>query len=168
MRLSLLSAFSLSALAIASAAEAQGRPEHLVLKAGMFDALDDEQTSANFGVEYRTRYIANQFRPVVGYDMNTDGGSYVYGGLNYDLSLISGITLTPGIAAGKYSKGDSKDLGGDIIFRPSAELSYVMDNKSRVGVVYEHLSNFGLEDNNPGTEIISVNYAHAISILGPN
>jgi lipid A 3-O-deacylase len=168
MRLSLLAALSLSTFALASAAEAQGRPEHLVLKAGMFDALDDEQSSANFGIEYRSRYIANQVRPVVGYDMNTDGGSYVYGGLNYDLSLISGLTLTPGIAAGKYTQRDSKNLGGDIMFRPSAELSYVMDNKSRVGVVYEHLSNFGLEDHNPGADTISVNYAHAVSILGPN
>ncbi len=168
MRLSLLTLLSLSVLGMATAAQAQGRPEHLVLGAGVYDALKGDETAADFNLEYRSRYLVGNLRPVIGATANTDGGLYTYGGFNYDIPLVAGITVTPGIAVGNYEKHDSKDLGGHLQFRSSAELSYTMDNKSRVGAQISHISNAGIYDHNPGVESIMVNYSHAISILGPN
>jgi len=59
-------------------------------------------------------------------------------------------------AAGVYDRGNDKDLGGSIQFRSGLELAYEMNPGSRVGAVFYHLSNAGLEPNNPGSESLVV------------
>ena len=44
-------------------------------------------------------------------------------------------------------------------FRSSLELAYRFDNRARLGLSFYHLSNASLDDNNPGTEVFSLNYS---------
>ena len=67
--------------------------------------------------------------------------------------------LTPSLAAGLYEDGDGKDLGHIVEFRSSLELAYRFDNRARLGLSFYHLSNASLDDNNPGTEVFSLNYS---------
>jgi hypothetical protein len=67
--------------------------------------------------------------------------------------------LTPSFAAGYYDNGDGVDLGHEVEFRSSIELSYRFDNRTRLGVSFYHLSNASIGDTNPGTEVLSVVYS---------
>ena len=59
---------------------------------------------------------------------------------------------------GAFSKGNGKDLGHEIEFRSTLEISYQLKNKNRIGLSVGHLSNAGIGDINPGTEILSLSY----------
>ncbi|MDP6622047.1 MAG: acyloxyacyl hydrolase, partial [Alphaproteobacteria bacterium] len=58
-----------------------------------------------------------------------------------------------------YHRGQGKDLGHWIEFRSQLELAYRFDDRSRLGVSLSHISNASLDDNNPGTESLMLNYA---------
>jgi lipid A 3-O-deacylase len=94
---------------------------------------------------------------------NLEGGVYGYFGLYADIS-IGPVVLSPEIAVGGYSQGDSLDLGGVLEFRETVDLSYRFDNGSRLGVRLAHISNAGVYDENPGAEEAYVIYSMP---LGP-
>ena len=89
--------------------------------------------------------------PVVGLLGNTDGGVFGYGGIYADLAYGS-FVVTPVLAAGGYSEGGSKDLGGVFQFRLEVGIAYEFDDGTRIGVRLGHISNAGIHDDNPGEE----------------
>ena len=89
----------------------------------------------------------------------SDGGAYGYGGISFDLFFGRRIVLTPSFAAGYYHEGNGRDLGHEVEFRSGVELAYRFDDRTRLGVLFYHLSNAGLGDHNPGTEVLSLSYS---------
>jgi hypothetical protein len=140
-----------------------GQGEHLSVYGGHFEISDDENDSAMLGVEYRFADQFNGLRPVVGAFGNADSGAYVYGGAYWDLPLgTAPFVITPGFAAGYYNEGASKDLGYDLEFRSTLEISYEFDSGNRLGVAISHLSNAGIGDSNPGTETVQLVYSYPL------
>ncbi|MBY0355377.1 MAG: acyloxyacyl hydrolase [Rickettsiales bacterium] len=137
----------------------------LVPYIGVFDVLDNKN-STQFGLEYRYVDIGYGVRPTIGGNVDSDGGAYVYGGLDWDLPLGYSFTLTPNFAVGLYHEGDSKDLGGTLEFRSGLEVSYAFENQSRVGVSFNHVSNASIYDSNPGAETLLVNYQLPLDWFG--
>ena len=90
---------------------------------------------------------------------SSDGAFYGFGGVLVDFYLGRRFVFTPSFAAGLYEDGDGKDLGHAVEFRSSVELAYRFNDRSRLGMSFYHLSNAGLSDNNPGTEVLSLNYS---------
>ena len=90
---------------------------------------------------------------------SSDAAFYGYAGVLVDFYMGRRVVLTPSFAAGLYEDGDGKDLGHAVEFRSSMELAYRFDDRSRLGVSFYHLSNAGLSNNNPGTEVLSLNYS---------
>ena len=90
---------------------------------------------------------------------NTDGGVYGFGGLYLDVFLHRRVVITPNLAVGGYSQGDSKDLGSVIEFRSGMEIAYRFDDRSRLGVAVHHISNASIDDRNPGVNSIVLTYA---------
>ena len=68
------------------------------------------------------------------------------------------MIFTPSIGFGYYDNGSGKNLGNDLQFRTTLELSYKLKNENRVGISIGHISNANLGDKNPGVEIISLTY----------
>ena len=68
------------------------------------------------------------------------------------------MIFTPSIGFGYYDNGSGKNLGNDLQFRTTLELSYKLKNENRVGLSIGHISNANLGDKNPGVEIISLTY----------
>jgi hypothetical protein len=130
----------------------------LAFGAGVFDVNDDEK-SAEFHVEIRTDYDLWIFNPIAGMIVNTDLGAYGYAGFQTDIYFGRRIALTPSLAVGWYERGDSKDLGHNVEFRSAVELSWRFDSRSRLGLQFYHLSNAGLDDKNPGTEVLAITWA---------
>ncbi len=139
-------------------AAAQDDPHFLTLAAGYYDINDDED-AAEFRAEFSARNKLWIFKPFGGLMGTSDKAFYGYAGLLVDVYFGRRIVVTPSLAAGLYEDGDGKDLGHIVEFRSSIELAYRFDNRSRLGLSFYHLSNAGLDDNNPGTEVLSLNYS---------
>lgn len=156
----LLPAMALAA-ALARPAAADD-PAFLNLGAGYYDINDDEE-AGEFRAEYWSDWRLLLFKPFVGVSATTDRAVYGYLGLRMDLYFGRRWMLIPSAAVGAYEDGDGKDLGHTIEFRTGAEIAYRFDDRSRLGIAFHHISNADLGDKNPGTEILTLNYAIPIN-----
>ena len=137
------------ALAWGAAAETTraDEPAFFAASAGGFDVNDDD-TSAEFRLEYRSDYRLWHVGPMFGLMANADGGVYGYGSVFLDIFFGKNWVLMPNVAVGAYREGSSKDLGSILEFRTGAEFAYRFDDKSRLGIAFQHISNAGLAHKN--------------------
>ena len=104
-------------------------------------------------------------KPFFGVELTNDSASYFLTGIYFEDNLgdlIEGSKskyyFTPSFGAGVYDDGSGKNLGNDIQFRTSLEVSYELKNNNRIGISFSHISNANLGDKNPGVEILSILY----------
>jgi opacity protein-like surface antigen len=133
---------------------------HLVLNAGWFDVVAGDEETVSFGAEYRHGdALLGVFKPMVAALGTAEGGFWIGAGVAVDVYLGDSVVLTGSFAPGYYEEGSGKDLGYPLEFRSQIELGYRFADYSRLTVGLSHLSNSGLwSDENPGTEIATVNY----------
>lgn len=107
-------------------------------------------TSAEAGFELRfpTRWPDADL--VAGLAGTEDSSLWAYAGGRYTFRLDRRWGFSLGLAVSVYEDGDGKDLGGPIEFRSHYELSYATGQRSRLSLIFYHLSNAGLYDKNPG------------------
>lgn len=125
---------------------------------GYYDIMDDDGDEAvdlRAEVRFATPLIW-EIRPWVGVEATTDGAFYGALGLLYDFEFAEDWYLTPSFGAGLYADGDGKDLGEAVEFRTQIELGHEFANDTRVSLAFSHISNAGLGDDNPGTEVLGV------------
>jgi hypothetical protein len=134
-------------------------PDFLVGGAGWFDMNRKKDTATSFNLEYRSDAKLWIFKPMAGVMATTDGAVYGYVGPAVDIYFGRRIVLTGMTAVGAYHHGDGLDLGHWVEFRSGLELAYRFDDRSRFGVGFHHISNAGIGDENPGTEILRIFYA---------
>lgn len=135
---------------------------------GIFNVLGDQDDDrvTQLGAEYRFEDAGYGLRPTLGFSVDWDGGLYGYGGVNWDIALWPNeLYLIPNFMVGAYSEGGSRDLGGPIEFRSGLELAYQLSNAHRVGVAFNHISNAGIYDRNPGAETLLINYSAPTNAL---
>lgn len=164
-RLSRTVAAALALAVVAGAGPARAAdPDFLSLSVGAFD-VNDDMTAAEFRLEYRSELEWWIFRPFTGLMGNSDGGFYGYGGVLVDVFFGRRFVLTPSFAIGAYDRGSGKDLGHSIEFRSQIELAYRFDDRSRLAISLDHMSNASLDEVNPGTESLMLTYAFPFEIL---
>lgn len=159
----LLGLVGLALLSGTALAEERAQPDLFSLGAGKFDVDDNHprNEAADFRLEYRFGSALLEagdwltVRPWVGAEVTSDGGVYGGGGLLMDIP-IGPLNLTPSFGAGLHYDGNGKQLGSALEFRSQAELSYRFENDSRLGIAYGHISNGGITEANPGSEILTV------------
>ncbi|MGB1540461.1 MAG: acyloxyacyl hydrolase [Rickettsiales bacterium] len=132
--------------------------EYVTLRAGLFD-IDDVYEAGHIGLEYRGPHYYKGLGPIAGLEANEDGGFFGYAGLDWDFMLGQHWVITPSFAIAAYEEGDSRDLGGTLEFRSGLEIDYQMANQHRAGLSLHHISNAGIYDSNPGTEVVMFNYS---------
>jgi len=137
----------------------QDAPRLLSLGVGAFDVIQGDDMAADFRVEYRHNKGLWFFRPWVSGEVTSDGALYGAAGFHSDFHLGSRIVVTPSFGVGAYYEGAGLDLGSVIEFRSQLEVAYRFDDQSRLGVAISHLSNAGIGDRNPGTEIATLYYS---------
>jgi len=121
--------------------------------------LDDDKDSVDFRAEYRSDYkLLGVAKPWLGIEATTDQAIYGLGGILVDLYFGRRWVFTPSFGAGAYSDGNGKDLGHTVEFRSQLEFGYRFDDRSRLSMAVSHISNAGLGDSNPGTEIATIYY----------
>ena len=130
---------------------------------GYYNFMEKNAPAADFRLEYRpnsTIFIKN-LKPWAAVEFTTDASLWVGGGLLYDWKFQDRWYLTPSIGAGTYTHGSSdQDLNFPIQFRTQLEISYEFNDSSRLGLGFSHMSNAGLNKDNPGAEVIGL-YWHA-------
>jgi lipid A 3-O-deacylase len=118
-----------------------GGPPRLELGAGAFDITPSHRpyagTQGDFRGEYHFGDMLWIISPMVGLDVTTTGGTYLYGW---------------------YQHGSGTVLGSWFEFRTGAELDYKFDDQSRLGIAVHHISNAGLTKVNPGEQSILLVY----------
>jgi lipid A 3-O-deacylase len=140
-----------------------GDPDFLSIGVGMFDinaaSGDRGFMSGALQFEYASDYRMWIFHPIAGAMINSDGGGDIYAGVGIDLFFGNRWVVTPAFAPSAYIHGSSKNLGEVLEFRSSIDIAYRFDDRSRLGLELYHLSNAGLSDHNPGTEVLLVKYS---------
>lgn len=152
-------------VAISTSAEAYDQSA-IVGGVGVSEALGNTNNGVLANVEYRSAaYAPEQFFGIsnvswiAGAEADTNRSAYGYAGLLYDIPLTEKWSLSPSVSAGLYKKGEGKDLGGAFEFRDSIEVNYKLEDGSRVGLALNHKSSAGINDSNPGTEVVQVVYS---------
>lgn len=134
-------------------------PDFLTFAVGAFDLVQDHDKAVEFRAEYRSDRKLWIFKPFVGAMGTTDSSFYGFAGILTDVYFGRRLVLTPSFAAGYYERGNGLDLGHELEFRSSIELSYRFDNRTRLGISFYHLSNASIGSINPGTEVLSIVYS---------
>lgn len=161
-----LAVATLSLLAQPAAAQltlgSPGGPQRLELGAGAFDITPSNRAYAGtqgvFRGEYHFGDLLWVVSPMVGLDVTTKGGTYLFGGFGFDVNFGPHVVLTPNGAVGWYQHGSGTVLGSWFEFRTGAELDYKFDDQSRLGIAVHHMSNAGLTKVNPGEQSVLLVY----------
>ena len=129
---------------------------------GIFDFSDKGKNSEIIGVQhlnedlFRDSFLG-KIRPVTGFMMTADSATYFYTGVQAEYE-IGKLNLTPSFSPGYYTTGDGKDLGSPLEFKTEVQLSLELLPGSKLGYSYNHVSNAGLGDKNPGANSYMFNF----------
>lgn len=164
MRKALTAFLSTSLLSIATPVIAQdAEPSYwLNVAIGYYDVFD-EQDGVDVRAEFRsnTDVLIDNLKPWAGLEVTSQGSLWGGAGLLYDWEFEDNWHFTPSFGAGLYNAGGSdKDLDYPIEFRTQLEFSYEYESRGRIGLSLSHMSNAGLGDHNPGTEVLSLNWGY--------
>ncbi len=133
-------------------------PDFFAFSAGGYD-VNDDQTAAEFRVEYRSDLRFWKLIPFIGLAGTSDEAIYSYAGLGLDIYLGRRVVIQPNAAVVGYHEGNGKDLGGEFQFRTGGEIAWRFDDWSRLGIAFHHISNAGIYESNPGTELLVLTYS---------
>lgn len=131
-------------------------PNRINLAAGAFDMFDDDDSVVG-QIEWRFGKKLGFIGPLAGLLANTEGGVMGYAGIYADL-VVGSIIVSPQTGVGAYENGNSNDLGGALEFISGLTLSYQFENRTRLGVRIEHISNANIHETNPGADLLLLNY----------
>lgn len=154
-------------------AQEQKNHEQINVYSGGIDIFKDAEDGTNntvdalVGVEYRSNYIAGGLRANLGAFVTDQGAQYYYTGIGYDVFFddAHAWVFTPNFNVGAYRQENGKDLGGTLEFKSSLELAYQWPGQQRLGIAFQHISNGEHYDTNPGTELLTVQFAFPIHVL---
>src|SRR5215471_10091432 len=141
-------------------------PSFIAVGAGVYDFLHDF-TAAQGRVEFR---FANRFvfvKPMVGALFTSKGSVMGYGGIRIDLYLAPHLVVTPNAAVGAFYRGNGKNLGSTLEVKTGAEFAYRFQDHSRLGLQFDHISNAGITNRNPGTESLVLFWSFPIGAMKP-
>jgi hypothetical protein len=132
--------------------------------AGAFN-IQGHQTDPNPEGRVEFRYGGKLFYvgPALGVLADTKGALFGYGGVYSDIAY-GHFVITPLAAIGGYHRGASEDLGETFQFRLSMNVAYELNDGSRLGVQFAHISNAGIADHNPGDNELLATYAIPLNL----
>ena len=133
-------------------------PSFISLGAGYYDIFGSDE-AAEFRLEYRNKSRFFIFKPFAGVAVTSEQAVFAYAGILSDFYFGRRIVVTPSVAPGYYEKGGGKDLGHEFEIKSGLEISYRLDDRSRIGLHFYHVSNAGLEDTKPGVKILGIGYS---------
>ncbi len=96
--------------------------------------------------------------PALGLAVAQNGAYYMYADVRRDFWLTDHWLLIPSFGVGAFSESEQLQLGHREQFRSGLEIAYQTHDRHRIGVAFFHISNGGITDYNPGTEILVLSF----------
>lgn len=152
----LLLASGTSAQAQDIGVEATGRA--LRVSIAHFDVDGSHEAVAVELVYQVSRWNVWRLRPELGAMANSEGGVLGFAGIAVPLDLPGRVRVSPSFSLGAYRRGRSLDLGRVVEFRSGIQLDRIVRGDDRVAISLYHVSNAGLGERNPGTEVLGLGY----------
>jgi lipid A 3-O-deacylase len=150
--LGLWTAFLALALLAAAPAARADDPDLLSIAGGAYNVLHNSK-EAQLRAEYRFSYrFLDIIRPVVGTLYTNKRSFFGYAGFRFDAEIGRHIVIMPEATMGYWNQGAGKNLGGPFEFKTGGEFAWRFDDYSRIGVLFDHISNAGIYRKNPGVE----------------
>jgi hypothetical protein len=129
------------------------------LSVGMYDPITHGGKSTAFNVEWQPGVkIMGTLQPLFGAMATTRNAMLGYAGVGVPFNITDHVFLMPSIAIGGYKPGDDYDLGRKIVERVGTELAYQFDDKSRLGVNFDVLTNGTSIQARDRTEMVLLTY----------
>jgi hypothetical protein len=139
---------------LVEAADSSWSTPRLEVSVGSLGVLDGA-TPLGMGVEFRSRAFGPwSLVPGAGLAAGDDHSRYAYGNLSRDFAIGRSWTATISFGAGYFHEGSKVQLGHPLIFQSGIELGRWIERRWRIGLAFDHLSNAGLSEHNPGTEML--------------
>jgi len=124
------------------------------LSGGAFNIFDHPSEPLRLGAEYVSRPFSPCFLTAgIGVTVVEGGANFVYGDLHKDFWIDRHWFVTISLGAGLFHDGGGLHLGNELEFRSGIAVTRVIADHLRIGIGGYHLSNGGLGDHNPGTEV---------------
>ena len=157
-----LISFSFFSFAYSAGEKINSKTTELNFYTGMFDFSDDKQASGVLGIEHQNDelFIRTQrsiISPITGGFITSKNAFYLYTGVQAEYK-IGGLIITPSFAPGYYGEGNGKDLGSPLEFKSEIQMSFNLNDKTHLGMSYNHISNASLGDKNPGANSYMFNF----------
>jgi hypothetical protein len=112
------------------------------LSVGMYDPITHGGKSTAFNGEWQPGVrLAGVLQPLFGAMATTKGAMLGYAGIGVPVNITEHVFLMPSLAVGAYKDGGDYNLGRTIVERAGAELAYQFDDKSRLGLNFDVLTN---------------------------
>ena len=112
------------------------------------------EPGAEIYLSYDLGHRSGPFGHAVGLSLGERGETWVGFGQTWAAELGRSGFLELHAMTGLYEPGDGLDLGGPIAFRSGIEIGIEDRRGWRYGLGYDHRSNAGLYDDNPGVETV--------------
>lgn len=159
-RIALLGFLGLAAAALPATPTRADDPAFLTVGVGWFDFNRQKDDGAEVRVDLRSDYKLWIFKPFLTAAGVSNGMSFVGGGVLIDVYFGDRFVVTPSFAPTWWrGKTDELDLGHGLEFRSQIEFAYRFDDRSRLGLAVSHSSNASIDNTNPGTETLMLNYS---------
>jgi lipid A 3-O-deacylase len=136
--------------------EADGRA--FLVHGGVSGLFDSEKNPA-LALEYRWARVSDlELRPWLGAGWATDGAVFVAVGVARSWRMDDRWRLCAGFGPAYYDRHEGLDLGSSLEFYSFVEMECRAGGAHGVVFRLAHISNGGLADSNPGTELLSLGY----------
>ncbi len=131
----------------------EDQPRLAVSAGSVLPRRADEAAELYLRYDPRTRF--GPFGTALGLSLGEEGETWLGAGVTWDWRFggspfYGELHAMPGL----YLDNGGFDLGGPIAFRSGVELGYEAINGWRYAVSYDHRSNAGIYDDNPGIETV--------------
>lgn len=136
------------------------------LSVGTYDLITHPSKSTAFNIEWQPGVkIAGNLQPLFGAMATTKGALLGYAGLGVPFNITDHVFLMPSLALGAYKDGGDYNLGRSIVERGGAELAYQFDDKSRLGLNFDVLTNGTSLQAVDRTEMVLLTYTIPLNTL---
>ena len=158
----LITFLALCFTSLGSVADENTRDSEMNAYVGNFDFSDVKQRAILFGFQHRNPQLSREtflgkLSPITGGFITENKALYVYTGAQADFEFGS-FTITPSFAPGYYNQGGGKDLGYPLEFKSEVQISLDLNDSTRLGMSYNHISNASLGSKNPGANSYIFNF----------
>ena len=139
-------------------AYAADQPAMVVFGAGVFDLFGDTKRAGDLRLAVRLPSAGLNVTPFFGLEGTTDGGFLALTGMAADFEVQPNLFIGGTGGLGYFRAGSGADLGHELEFRATVEVTWRLPGGNRVGVALGHISNFWRGQTNPGAETLGLIY----------